>query len=78
MAPSLTSYSRPNAHLLGAFGLLNFATIVHHWALVKRVASCFIRFPLRSIKSRGLQSEMGKVGTYQLSAHQQVGFKVRT
>ena len=46
MAPSLTSYSRPIACLLGAFGLLNFAMISHCWALVKQVASSFICFLL--------------------------------
>src|ERR1700738_1158387 len=46
MAPSLTSYSHPNTHLLNAFGLLNFVTISHHCALVKRVASSFIHSPL--------------------------------
>ena len=35
MAPSLTSYSSPNACLLDIFGLLNFAMISHRWALVK-------------------------------------------
>ena len=46
MVPSLTSYSRPNACLLGAFGLLNFAMISHRWASVKWAASSFICFPL--------------------------------
>ena len=70
MASSLTSYSRPNARLLNTFGLLNFAMISHHWASVKWVVLGFIRFPLRFIKSEGLESDMSKVHTYQLSAHQ--------
>ena len=72
MAPSLTSYSRPGACLLGAFGLLNFAMVSHCWALVKRVASSFIRFPFWFIESEGLESDMSKVRTYQLSAHQRL------
>ena len=78
MAPSLTSYSRPNTRLLGAFGLLNFVMISHRWASVKQVASGFIRFPLQFIKSEGLESDMSNAHTYQLSAHQQLRFKVRT
>ena len=78
MAPSLISYSRPNACLLGTFNLLNFAMISHRWALVKRVASSFIRILLRFIESKGLENDMSKVHTYQLSAHQQLRFKVRT
>ena len=77
MVPSLTSYSSPNAFLFGAFGLLNFATISHHWASVwKRVASGFIYFPLQFIKLEGLENNMSKVRTYQLSAHQRLWFKV--
>ena len=70
MEPSLTSYSRPIARLL------NFAMISYRWASVKRVASGFIRFPLRFIESKGLESDMSKVRTYQLSAHQRLQFKV--
>ena len=38
----------------------------------------FIRFPLRFIESKVLESDLSKVHTYQLSAHQRVQFKVRT
>ena len=31
IVPLLTSYSRPNTHLLGTFGLLNFTMISHRW-----------------------------------------------
>ena len=72
MTPSLTSYSCPNARLL------NFVAISHCWALVKRIASGFIRFPLQFIELEGLESNMSKVRTYQLSAHQQLQFKVCT
>jgi hypothetical protein len=68
MAPSLTSYSCLIAHLLGAFGLLNFAMISHCWISVKRIALGFIHFPLRFIESEDLESDMSKVRTYQLSA----------
>ena len=78
MTPSLSSYSRPNVRLLGAIGLLNFVTISHHWALVKHVALGFIRFLLQSIKLEGLESDMSKVRTYQLSVHQRLRFKVHT
>ena len=74
LVPSLTSYSR----LLGAFILLNFAMILHRWASVKRAASSFIRFMLRFIQWKDLESDMSKVCTYQLSAHQLLWFKVRT
>ena len=78
MAPSLISYSCPSARLLGTFTLLNLATISHHWASVKWVASSFIRFPLQFIESEGLESEMSKVCTYQLNAHQRLRFKMCT
>ena len=78
MAPSLTSHYCPNACLLGMFGLLNFAMISHCWASVKHVASSFIRLPLRFIESKGLETDMSKVRTYQLSAHPRLRFKVRT
>ena len=35
-------------------------------------------FRLRIIESEGLESDMSKVRNYQLSAHQQLQFKVRT
>ena len=70
--PSLTLYSCPSARLLNMFGLLKFAIISRCWALVKRIASSFIHFPLRFplwfIESQGLESDMSKVRTYQLSA----------
>lgn len=44
------------ARWLDALGLLDFAMISHHWALVKGVASCFICFLLRVIESEGLES----------------------
>ena len=75
--PSLISYSSPNARLLNAFGLLNFAMTSYRWASVKRVASCFICFPLQVIELEGLESDMSKVHTYKLSAHQHLQFKVR-
>jgi hypothetical protein len=81
MAPSLTSYSRPNAHLLGVFSLLYFAMILHRWTSVKhplRFALGFIRFPFQFIESKGQESNMSKVHTYQLSAHQWLRFKVHT
>ena len=78
MAPSLTLYSRPNAHLLNAFSLLKFAMISHHWTLVKWVASSFTHFPLHFIELEGLENVLCKVRTYQLSAHQRLWFKVRT
>jgi hypothetical protein len=46
MAPSLTSYSRPNARLLGAFGLLNFAMFSHRWASVEWVYLKFHPLPV--------------------------------
>ena len=55
-----------------------FTMISHRWASVKRVASSFIPFPLWFIESKGLKSDMSKVRTYQLSAHQRLRFKVRT
>ena len=66
------------AHLLGAFGLLNFAMISHCWALIKRVISGYIHFLLRFIESKGLENDMSKVRTCQLSAHQWFRLKVRT
>ena len=78
MAPSLTSYSRPSARLLGAFGLLIFAMISHHWASVEWVASSFICFPLRFIEPEGLENDMSKVHMYQQSARQRLRFKVCT
>ena len=50
----------------------------HRWASVKHVASGFIRSPLQFIKSEGLESNMSKVRTYQLNAHQRHWFKMRT
>ena len=76
MVPSLTSYSCPNARLLGAFGLLNFAMSTHCWASVKQVAVGFIYFLLQFIKLEGLESDMSKVRTYQPSVHQRLRFKV--
>ena len=78
MAPSLISHSHPCACLLNAFGLLNFTMMSHRWALVKRVASNLIHFPLQFIELEGVESDMSKVGTYQLSAHQGLLFRVHT
>jgi hypothetical protein len=44
--------------------LLNFAMISRFWASVKQVASSFIRFPLRFIEAKGLESDMNKVCIY--------------
>ena len=78
MVPSVTIYSCPSGRLLGAFGLLNFVMISHRWALVKHVASSFICFPLQCIELEGLESNISKVRTYQLSVHQRLKFKVCT
>ena len=59
----------PNIRLLDMFGLLNSAMISHHWDLVKRVASSFIRCLWRFIELEGLGSNMNKIPTYQVSAH---------
>ena len=47
-------------------------------ASVKHVASGFIYFPLRIIESKGLENNISKVRTYQISAHQRLRFKVCT
>ena len=78
MAPSLTSYSRPNAHLLGVFGLLNFAMIHINGLRSSGLPQNFIRFHLQFSKLEGLESHLNKVRTYQLSAQQLLRFKVRT
>ena len=78
MVPLVTSYSCPIVRLLGAFGLLNFVMISHPWASVKRVALGFIRFPLRFIESEGLESNISKVRTYQISVHQRLKYEVYT
>ena len=63
---------------LKSVALSNSIMISHRWAPVKRVALGFICFPLRFIESKRPESDMSKVRTYQLSAHQRLQFKVHT
>lgn len=75
---SLTNYILPPQHPLAQHNrLAQFCNDSHRWALVKRVASSFICFPLCFIETKGLENDMSKVHTYQLSVYQRLRFKVR-